>query len=208
MLNGLEPIIIFSFFKKTTLSAAQLEALPLVSQVTEKFALPPVPIYLSDKLTGLYIESEDKSVDISTQNETLTNGQLIINQKGIGNVITINMIANKSSIGVALLSAIVDVGFVKVTSKEYSVSYLNGPITIINGLLHSFSMSQDANTDMLNIKIELSRGGDVSPSPVTVEPTPSAASLSSGGGITGGTTPSGSTFTTPPSGGTVLGTPP
>ncbi len=160
MLNGIDPIIIFHF-KKIIPSLDDLlgteSKIPLVaSEGQSSFPLPFIPIYLSERLTGIYIDTEDKSIEIATDSETLTNGDNpVINQRGISSTVKINMLANKSSLGVALFAALADFVFPKVTSKEYSITYLHGAITVFEGLLHSFSISQESGTDLYRIAIEL-----------------------------------------------------
>jgi hypothetical protein len=158
MLNGIDPIFLFNFFKLTPELQAQINTIPLVAKVVSKIGLPPIPVYLSEKLTGIYIDSESKNIDIETSTETLTDGSdPKVNQKGIGSTVTINMIANKNSIGLMLISAMAEVILPKVTSKEYSITYLHGPITVFNGLLHQFSFSQNADSTLMNLSIQLSR---------------------------------------------------
>lgn len=160
MINGIDPLLIFNFYKKITpAQQAALKDVNIVSQIVSKLALPPIPIYLSENLTGIYVDSEDKNIDIETTIDTLASGgSPNLNQKGLNSTIKINLIANKDSIGITLLSAMADLILPLVTSKEYDVTYVNGAITVFGGLLHSFSMSQNSNTDLMNITIEIIKG--------------------------------------------------
>lgn len=159
MLNGIDPIIIFHFRKIIPSLGSLLgtgPTIPLTAEEPSSFPLPFIPIYLSERLTGIYIDNEDKNIDIDTTQETLTNGAApVINQRGISSTVKINMLANKDSIGVALFSAMADFIFPKVTSKEYSITYLHGAITVFEGLLHSFSITQESGTDLYRIALEL-----------------------------------------------------
>ncbi len=160
MLNGIDPIIIFRL-KKTVLTAEQFLALPIAdaTKIQNQIDLPPIPIYLSEKLTGLFIDSEDKNIDIQTETETLITGAPpIIKQKAIASIVSINLVANKESVGLSLLSAMVDSILSKVTSREYSIDYLHGAVTVFGGLIHSYSVNQSANNELLTIKVELSAG--------------------------------------------------
>lgn len=159
MLNGLDPIIIFQFNTKVPSVSAQLAKIPLVSDIPTIVEQPPIPIYLSEKITGLFIDAESKSIDASTQIETKTDGaDVSVNQKGIASVLSIDIVANKTSLGVSLLVAMADLILEKMSSKEYYITYLHGATTLFRGVLHSFSVNQSADNDLLNIKIELSRG--------------------------------------------------
>ncbi len=140
MLNGIDPIIIFNFKKKISTTTAKI---PLTaSTVEEIITLPVIPIYLSERLTGLFIETESKNIDVDTTIDTLSNGdQPNFNQRALSSTIKIEMQASASSIGVALLSALSDLVFPKLTSKEYSITYLHGAVTVFDGLLHSFAVT-------------------------------------------------------------------
>lgn len=170
MLNGIDPIIIFNFSKLEPDLQAAVANIPVVSNIVNKIGLPPIPIYLSERLTGLFIDSEEKSIDIETTTETLTSGSdPVWQQKGINSTVKINMIANKNSLGMTLLGALADLVFEKVTSKEYSITYIHGSTTIFNGLLHSFSISQQADSDLMQISAELTRSTG-KPTPKTSVP--------------------------------------
>lgn len=157
MINGLDPILIFTFFKKLDAGqAAALKGVGFFSELVQTLSLPPIPIYLSEKITGLYVDSEEKSIDIETSVDTLlSGGDASINQKAITSVVNIKMLATKESLGLTILSALADVVLPLVTSKEYSVSYLNGATTIFGGLIHSFSVAQEANSTLISVSLGL-----------------------------------------------------
>ena len=78
------------------------------------------------------------------------------------------MVANKDSIGVSLFAAMADLIFPVVTSKEYSITYLHGAVTVFAGLLHSFSISQNANNTLYTISMELIRPSAAFKAPIPV----------------------------------------
>ena len=165
MLGGLDPILIFQFARNVDpefvgpVQPSVLSRIPIVSQVPTLVDMPPIPIYLSEELTGIFIDSEDKNVDITTDTETLSNGEAPdVNQKGIATTIAINLFAKKDSLGMSLLSAMIDQVFDKLTSKEYAITYLHGPITVFRGVLSSYSVNQNSENELLTIKLELTRG--------------------------------------------------
>ena len=160
MLNGIDPIIIFQFSKlANTALASVIGRIPIVSEIPTLIPMPPIPIYLSETLTEIQVDNESKNVDLETNTETMSDATTPdVNQRGIGNVVSINLTAKKSSVGVTLLSAMIDQLFDKATSKEYAITYLHGPITVFGGVLHSYSVEQGADNDLLSIKIELSKG--------------------------------------------------
>lgn len=156
MLNGIDPIIIFNFKKLAPGLQESISKIPIVADVVSVIDLPVIPIYLSEKLTGIYIDSESKSMEIDTTVDTLSSGDTpSTNQRGIQNTVKIEMVASRDSIGVSLFAAMADLIFPKVTSKEYSITYLHGAVTVFAGLLHSFNISQQANNDLYTISLEL-----------------------------------------------------
>lgn len=158
MLNGVDPIIIFSLKKAFGLSLDTLK-IPIVANVTSLINFPLVPLYLSRGLTGVIVDSESKSVEVDTNTETLASGAPPdITQKGLSSTIKIELLAKKDGIGLMVLSALSDIVFEKVTSKEYSITYLHGPIAIFGGLIHSFNVNVEANTDLAKITLEITRG--------------------------------------------------
>lgn len=159
MLNSLEPVLIFQFSKALPAVSDVLARIPLISQIPTLVDAPPIPVYMSEAITGLFIDSEDKNIDIDTDTQTLTDGTAPdVQQKGVSSIVTVNISASKDGIGIALVSALLDLVFDKVTSKEYSLTYLHGATTVFRGLLHSYSINSDSNTDKYTIKIEISKG--------------------------------------------------
>ena len=156
MLNGLDPILIFSFYK----NASEVQASSGVSiadaSFVQKLSLPPIPIYLSEKLTGIYIESEEKNIDIDTNVDSGLNAELaIFTQKPINSSVKITMNATKDSVGLSILSAMADLLLPKITAKNYDVTYLNGASTVFGGLIHSFAISQEANSTLMKVVLEI-----------------------------------------------------
>lgn len=171
MLNGIDPILIFNFSKLTTQAKNAVAKIPEIATIVSKIDLPAIPLYLSEKLTGIYIDSEDKTIDIDTSIETLAiAADPLLNQRGINNTVKITMIANRDSIGLTLLAAMSDLIFPKVTSREYSITYLHGAVTVFAGLLHSFAITQNPGNTLYTITMELIRPGIVSKQPIPEVP--------------------------------------
>lgn len=165
MLGGIDPVIIFEFKKNvdtTFVGPVQpsiLSRIPVISQFPEFIDNPPIPIYLSERQTGLMIKTEGKDVSMQTNTQSLSNGEPPdVSQKALASTISIDIEANKNSLGIALLSSLIDLVYEKASSKEYSISYLHGPITIFRGKLEGYSVDQNSNEDRLQIKIQLTKG--------------------------------------------------
>ena len=173
MLNGIDPIIIFQF---SILPANpifnSISGIPLLGDFVKNFGIP-IPIYLSERLFGIVLNSEEKSVDIETNVQNKTDGSKPdVKQRGTNNVVSLNMTATKDSIILAALLSLSDICFQKLASKEYSISYLNGSTVIFQGLLDSFTTTIDSNTDKIDISMKISKA----PQNTTVE-TPTTPSL-------------------------------
>lgn len=168
MLGGLDPVVIFQFKALAPTVGTVLSKIPVVSQVPSLIEMPPIPVYLSEKTFNIVIGGTSKSVDIETDTETLTNGQPPdVNQKGIQSSVEIEIEGLTDNVALTLLSALIDQVYDKVTSKEYSISFMYGATTIFNAVLHSFSAESVQGTNKLAIKIKLSKG---SKNPVKANP--------------------------------------
>lgn len=160
MLGGISPIIIFEFSKNLPSSVFDaISKIPLVSRETKSLKYPPIPIYLSEGITGILIDSEDKHVDIETYTESKTDGSdPSVDQKANSSVVAVNIVAKKDSLSLILLSSMIDLLYDKVGSSEYSISYLHGATTVFRAKLTKYQATQNSNNDILNINIELTRG--------------------------------------------------
>lgn len=180
MLNGIDPILLIQIFKNTPNSKEKFAGIPLLNEPAGKTTLAVVPIYLSELATGLYVDTETKNIDIDTETTTLTVSEgVAVGQNAIGNITTITLKANNDSVGLTILLAMIDLIFDKVTSQEYEITYLHKGITVFGGLLHGFTVDQNSNTDLVTIKLELSRGRKKTKSTV-VQRDPDAERLATG----------------------------
>lgn len=157
MLNGIDPILIFNF--KKLITPPDVSGVPVVAEIVDAIGLTPIPIYLSQGLTGLVVESEDKHVDIDTDISTLSSGGVKSAQRGLNSSITVNLLASSDSIGLPLLTAMIDQVFSRVSSKEYSLSYLHGATIIFGGLLKAYSVNQGDKDDLYRITLEIANSG-------------------------------------------------
>jgi hypothetical protein len=161
MLNGLAPIFIFDFQSLIPSAAEILSGRPQVTPSSGgRISLPPIPLYLDERLTGLVVESESKNISLDTElNVTTTDGSPSNYQKVLGSIVTINLKASKNSIGLSILMAMSDLILGKVAAKEYSVTYMNKAFLAIGALLHDFSVDGNDESDLYRIKIELAAPG-------------------------------------------------
>lgn len=197
MLNGLDPIIIFQLMKLTPAAQETLASIPLLSRLNPKTPLPPIPIYLSEKITGLYIDSESKNIDIDTKNDSSAIGDpALVTQNSIGSVLTVNLIGSSDSLALTILLALMEILLDKVNSQEYQITYMHGAFTVFGGLIHGFSIEQNPNDSRYHIKLEIAKGRAKSKAQQVGEK-PDAVRLPS----TGSTPPANAPTKTAPTGG-------
>lgn len=159
MLNGRAPLLIFNFPLFTsgeTFNA--ISGIPVVGDFLASNIGIPIPIYLDPDITGIQVESESKALDIDTESKQRYDGQPPeVKQRGITNLITVNLVASRTSDYLTVLLAMNDMIFSRLVSKHYNVSYINGATTIFNGLLHGFSANGDSDTDKMQITLQISK---------------------------------------------------
>ncbi len=165
MLGGLAPILIFNFPLNVAAklpTANALSGIPLLADTVIDAALSigvPIPLYLDERLTGVYVESENKAMDIDEIVQPRYDGlKPIVDQRAVNSLVTINMLANRNSVVLSVLLALNDMIFTRLISREYHVSYLNGPTAVFAGLLHGFSTQAGADDDLVRITMQLSKG--------------------------------------------------
>jgi hypothetical protein len=181
MLNGIDPIIIFQLYKLVPQAQATLATIPLTSSAKNKDDVCDHSIYLSEKLTGIYIDTESKNIDIDTDQKSLNNGEPgPVNQNALGSITQVNLVAKRGSVGLSILLALTELILDKVASQEYEITYINGGITVFCGLVHGFSYEQGTNDDLYKIRLELARGRPKTKS-VQVAEDPGALRLGSTG---------------------------
>jgi hypothetical protein len=172
MLGGVAPILIFSFPPDIGVNLGKLlGGIPVIGSSLSDVGIP-IPIYLDENLTGIYVESESKNLDIDTDivpvyrsdnTKTATN---FINQSGINNLVTVNLLANKDSIILSALLALNDLVFSKLVSGKYRMSYINGTTIIFGGLLHGFSVQSNSNDTLLKIQMQIQKNNQNKPTVV------------------------------------------
>lgn len=167
MLNGVAPIIIFHFnplIVQNLLSG--FAGIPVIGGVLSNLGIP-IPIYLDQNLTGIYVDTETKAIDVTSDVQISYDPKVAsaVDQRGLNNIVTINLFASKTSIMLSVLLAMNDMIFQRLVSKTYSISYLNGTTTIFNGLLHGFSTSVGSDDDLIRIVMQIEKSNLKPPTP-------------------------------------------
>jgi len=118
----------------------------------------PMPIYLSEELTGIVVDADTKGVDMDLDvTATADAGKPLVKQNATDSTNTINLQCNKESIFLPVFIALSDQIFERAVAGLYSVSYLNGATTIFNALVKSITVSNDNTSDKSSIAITLSK---------------------------------------------------
>lgn len=163
MLGGIAPILIFSFPSDTGLNLGKvLGGIPLIEDSAPNLGIP-IPIYLDEKLTGMYIESESKSLDIDTditpiyRNNNTKDVTNFINQSGINNLVSVNLLASRDSLVLSVLLSLGDMILNSLVKGKYSLSYINGPTLVFNGLLHSITDQSNSNDTLCRIQLQIQK---------------------------------------------------
>ena len=162
MLGGIAPILIFTFPPMLGIDLTSLiSGIPLIGDSLSGIGVP-IPLYLDERLTGLYVESETKAIDIDTDvtptyRKTTNDITNYISQSGINNIITINMLASRDNLFLSALIALNDMIFERVVKTKYRVSYINKTTLIFGGLLHSFSTAASSEDTLLKITMQIQK---------------------------------------------------
>lgn len=154
MLNGIAPIFIFTI-SPVPKASNPLAGIPIVSDLLEDLGVP-IPIYLDENVTGLYVDTEEKSIDIDNDVVAANKGGAKVFQNPLESMVTINLIGKKDSIALMVLLAMNDLIFSKL-KYGYGISYLNGSTTVFNGLLKTFASNTNSNDDLIRITMQISK---------------------------------------------------
>lgn len=170
MLNGIDPLIIFHFYNKGAIDF--LSDIPFASAVTDLIGVP-IPIYLSERLTGIYVDTETRGIDISTKVDPITEKDPLtlevlapeVTQTALDATVSISMFATRDSIMLTAIVAMAEMILSRLVTQEYGISYINGSTVIFNGLLHRFQTTINRNDDLVRIDMTLSNAKKESPTP-------------------------------------------
>ena len=124
----------------------------------------PVPFYLSEKLTGVYVDTERNSLSIATdtigtketKGDASNLGDLQVQQKGETQSVDISMVARRDNMGLNILLPLLKTIYDGLMAKrDYKIAYFNQNILIFNAKLSNFSTDQHRTDDLMTISITL-----------------------------------------------------
>lgn len=148
-----------------TLNAAPIFLVYFFEKGKVAWKKPPIPIYLSEELTGLYVSDDEDSLTISTdylvkfQKENGVKkqiGDLVVQQKGEGQESAINLIGRKDSIGLNIFLPLFKSIYDRVIKEsDYRIAYFNKNVLIFNARLSRFEKKQSRENNLVNITVGL-----------------------------------------------------
>lgn len=120
----------------------------------------PIPVYLDEKLTGVYVDTEKYGLTVSTDAvvnydpEKGKQGNLVLQQKGESQQAVINLIGRRDSIVLnMLLPALQSIYSKIVAKKDYRLAYFNQNTLIFNGRLSQFEINQTRQNNLVSFSI-------------------------------------------------------
>lgn len=145
----------------TTLPATKhfLGGIPNVQKFITWAGGTPIPIYLSEALTGILVDQESRSLNINQdreQSSSIAGGEKQT-QRGVSNSIVINLQAKKNSSLLSIFMAFADVIFSKAVENKARFSYFHGSTVINNGWLTAVSISQTADSELLDVSLTIEK---------------------------------------------------
>lgn len=126
---------------------------------------PFIPVYLSEKLTGLYVDTERSGLSISTDNivsvtkkedGTKVFGNLEVQQKGETQKVEVGLIGRRNSMGLNLLLPMLKTIYDNVMAKkDYRIAYFHTNTLIFDARLADLDVNQSRENDLVAIDIGL-----------------------------------------------------
>lgn len=152
MLNGLDGVLLvyFAVSEKAVLEGDDMVRKPVYGL--------PIPIYLSEELTGLYIDRESYALQISTDTvaDISDNNNLKVIQRGETQTQYIEFIGVRDSIGLNIILPLLQTIYNKLLyGKDYNLAYFHQNCLIFNAKLAQYNVEQSREDDLVKIRLTL-----------------------------------------------------
>ena len=156
-LNGLSPLLIFTFYK--TISTPNVLS-GLVSTPTVRIPLLPIPLYLDERITGIQLDDYDRDITIDVMRDGVS-----AFEKVSGDVVNLKFRMQKNNIVLTALSALID-SVIKVFDEKvasnfddpnYSLTIFYDNIFILDASLERFSTRLVDGTDLREVSFTFSK---------------------------------------------------
>jgi len=154
-LNGLSPIIIFTFFRQFE---PPLGFIGPIQQL--KIPLVPIPIYLDEKITGIQLDDYDRTITIDVMRDGVSAFERVS-----GDVVHLKFHAKKDSILLTILTALIDrvmktfddAAKKTFDDRNYSLTIFYDNIFILDASLEEFSTRLKEGTDLREFSFTFSK---------------------------------------------------
>lgn len=192
MIDGLNPLFVFTFPVQVPNPFEGNDGLKTIGEKTQTFLSSvgvPIPIYLASfvdsalsEFTGInpspfMIISEGRGLELQTTVDGTSLVGTDVSQRGIDNVVTVNISARRDSLLLSAFLALFDLCYDKAVGDGYTLSYFNGPTTVIGGKLRNISTNVNADNDKIEISIEISKSKKSSIVSAILDKSPTAIAL-------------------------------
>jgi len=154
-LNGVAPIIIFTFYKPIPAFLAGL----FPASVT-RIPLVPIPVYLDEKITGIQLDDYDRTITIDVMRDGVSAFERVS-----GDVVHLKFHAKKDSILLTILTALIDRVMktfeeqvvANFDDRNYSLTIFYDNIFILDASLEEFSTRLKEGTDLREFSFTFSK---------------------------------------------------
>ncbi|MDR2426822.1 MAG: hypothetical protein LBD46_06580 [Endomicrobium sp.] len=158
MLTGLYPVLVLQKVIDKKIRGSFSDGRITSTSIIETSLSKPMPIYIDEILTGIYLISENRKAefanDTTVDNET---GEIKIKQKGLTNDVNLVFGASRNSIGMNILLPLIDVAFENAAIDKYVMSYFNGNTILFRAKIKHFSAEGNNTDNGIKINISLSK---------------------------------------------------
>lgn len=158
MLNGLAPLFVYHMHEAPKTAQNLVAGIPEVGDFLLKNIGVPIPLYLDEQLTGIYVTNESTSIEIKTDFEGTKSGKPPTKlERPLGNTVSVEMLGRRDSLVLAVLIALSDVAFQRAVAGKYGLTYLNGPTAVFGGTLASFAANTNRNDTLVRVTLQISK---------------------------------------------------
>jgi len=173
-LNGLAPLVIFTFYKTiprpSFLTGGLFDTIPTI-----KIPLVPIPLYLEERITGLVLDDYDRDISIDVMRDGVSAFERVS-----GDVVNLKFRMQKNNIVLTALTALIDriiqVFDKRVATKfddpDYSLTIFYDNIFILDASLERFSTRLVEGTDLREVSFTFSKRSAKKTEEATQSPIP------------------------------------
>lgn len=157
-LNGLSPIIVFTFYKEIALPTSVVSNIGPVQPL--KIPLIPIPLYLDERITGLQLDDYDRDITIDVMRDGASAFERVS-----GDVVNLKFRMQKDNIVLTVLTALIDrvmktfdeqVSKVY-TGRNYTLTIFYDNIFILDASLERFHTALVDGTDLREVSFTFSK---------------------------------------------------